>query len=420
MADDIAKSKLKRSLLVGKTVSHVGLIKAKSKAKALFQSSEQNRISADQTDQEIAQILFDGLCQLRGTALKLAQSLCGETDWLPPQYLQQLEKAQYRVPPLSAAVVRKVFQNEFDMLPEKMFKEFTYAATAAASLGQVHKAVLKTGETVAVKIQYPGVNQTIVHDMTLAKAFARRLSQGGLLVNTLAEIESRLQEEIDYRHEYKNLQQFAELKMDVAQIPKGFAEFSSEHILTTTWVEGVHIDAWLRSNPTSADRESVAQRLFSFFNQSVFQHGLLHGDPNHGNFIVQKNLGLAVLDFGCVKQLDEQTLRLYRSLWQIDPLHKTQILELYKNLGAQFSDESKNDFWTQAVEPYISWIGRARESSNFKFTEEYLQQGKKIFSSQARHPALQNFSPHFTFLHRTLYGLFRIFSQMNVSTAVLL
>ncbi len=170
-----------------------------------FSQQREKNAAKQRVNKESADILFQGLSLLKGTALKIAQQLSFEIDFFPEEIARELEKSYHQVPPLNRALIRKVVQNELGGPPEKIFSAFDSQAFAAASLGQVHRAQTHDGASLAVKIQYPGIDRTISGDIRMIKNMLRPTPEYHLYRSALDEIEARLLEEIDYETEAANL-----------------------------------------------------------------------------------------------------------------------------------------------------------------------------------------------------------------------
>ncbi len=418
----VPKSKLARNKIIGQTAARVGYTKAKSMAKKSFLPRDQRQREQEKANHEIAQIIFDGLCKLRGTALKIAQLFCGETQILPDAYMKVFEQSHYKVPPLNQAVIRKVIRQELGEYPENIFSEFESNAFAAASLGQVHRAKLTNGKKVAVKIQYPGIDTSVVSDFSLARKALAPLPNAALLERTFSELEERLMQEIDYKNELQNTLAFRSLNKNLdIQIPECFPQYCSTFVITTELLDGMHIDEWLETNPKQEHVDFVAQTLFDFFKFTVFKHNMCHADPNFGNFMVLSGGKIGIIDFGAVKKLKSEDVQLYNLLWNYHKQQDKNLLLLeYKNRGAHISEDgyrSNKEFFARIIEPYCEWIGHAFKNGSYKFgtDSDYIKRGYKLFSGVLFNSQIQNFSTDFTLLHRTLHGLFVAFTRMNAT-----
>jgi predicted unusual protein kinase regulating ubiquinone biosynthesis (AarF/ABC1/UbiB family) len=211
----------------------------------------------------------------------------------------------------------------FGRPPEELYREFSRDAAAAASLGQVHRAVLHDGRAVAVKIQYPDIAKDVAGDLKLLRrslaaqklAGADLLGQSGLDHRHLHDdIAARLLEELDYRREASHLKLFREIyaRRDDVVVPEVIEELSDEHVLTMEWIDGYPIRDIMNEGADYTLREDVLRTLNWMSMNEVLGIGITHADPHPGNYLVTANGGVGLLDFGCVKVVDDVRLDLYR------------------------------------------------------------------------------------------------------------
>lgn len=312
------RSTLKRSAITGLALARAGVSQLGHKAKQSLRSPTQRAQAQEEHDAELGRILFKALNQLKGCALKVSQILSMEADFLPAAVRRELAQACYQVTPLNRALVLKQFQQEFNSLPQDLYAQFQSTSFAAASLGQVHKARTRDGLELAVKIQYPGIASAIASDMRLLRQILRAYGMrrdnlpSPLVMNrVLDEIESKLHEELDYEHEARQIDWFRQALHASPWLasrivtPQVHPEFSSKRILSMQMLEGLHIDAWLATNPSQESRDHFGQTLFHWFWSSVCQLRRLHADPHPGNFLFMDDQRLGVLDFGCTKTISE-------------------------------------------------------------------------------------------------------------------
>ncbi|CAN5386970.1 AarF/ABC1/UbiB kinase family protein [soil metagenome] len=330
---DFPSSKFDRGKIFAKTGFKVGANYARHYLKTLRGSTDkQNSAFYNQTANEI----FYEFTRLRGTALKIAQSLSIDQGFLPDEFSEVMTQAQYSVPPINRALVRSIIKQELGNYPELLFDSFDSEAVAAASIGQVHKATLNDGRKVAVKIQYPGVRDTIASDLGLAKTLFRRfIKNKNELDNYFDEIESTLRLETDYIHEGRTIDRFySRLAGPQIDIPKWIEEYSTERVLTMTYLEGEHLKEFLSRNPSQEEKNHYGQLLWNFFHEQILQFDEIHADTHPGNFLLTSENKFGVIDFGCVKKFPGD---FFRDYLQLLPTHLNrnieEIIDLYKRLG---------------------------------------------------------------------------------------
>ncbi len=425
MADVVPKGKWQRSWTSGKTVAKIGGKKLRFLAKQPFMKAETRQEAKDVLDKETAEILFNGLSLLKGTALKLAQTLSLEFDMLPESVCKELEKSYNQVPPLNAALVRKIISNELAGPPEELFGNFNNRALAAASLGQVHFGRLKSGESVAVKIQYPGIAQTITSDMQMARSFVKPLRDNRLLLPVLEEVEERLKEEVDYIQEARNLQWFAQyMALPDVQIPKFYSQLSSSAILTMGYIDGIGLNSWMASAPSQEERDRVANQLYKIFLYGLYDLRCIHADPNPGNFIIKPDKTIGLLDFGCVKHLDAGFVETYRQFPTVlvhgQKNDYIRLLRGLKLLKPGLSEEAEINI-IDAYHPISQWFAQLYREDTFDFgaSEDFFLEGRQHFKNIRKfRKYLGDIDPSFVFLDRTRYGLMRLFQKMGARVRI--
>jgi predicted unusual protein kinase regulating ubiquinone biosynthesis (AarF/ABC1/UbiB family) len=333
MSDNFPSSKLERGKIFAKTGLKVGTNYAKrylKKSVGKKETEEEGR----QFHTENARQVFNEFTKLRGTALKIAQSLSMDEGMLPEEFAEVMSESQYSVPPINKALARSIIKKELGDYPEHLFAEFNSNAIAAASIGQVHEARLKSGQKVAVKIQYPNVKNTIHSDMAMAKTLIKRIIKGDNLDDYFDEIETTLIEETDYWQEAEYLKYFHK-RFSEGQVvtPEYIEELSSGKVLTMTFIEGRHLKEFLATDPSQEEKNHFGQLLWDFFHDQVEQRNFIHADTHPGNFFFRDDGKLGVIDFGCVKKFSEEFTQNYM---QLLPTHLQQdeekIRELYLKL----------------------------------------------------------------------------------------
>ena len=270
-----------------------------------------SELTRDELDEDNATDIYDGLKSLKGSALKVAQMLSMEKNLLPGAYVEKFSLAQFSVPPLSAPLVRKTFRKYHGAYPEELYDTFATQSVNAASIGQVHKAT-KEGRKLAVKIQYPGVADSISSDLAMVKPIALKMFnlQAKDSEKYFKEVEGKLLEETDYILEVKQSKEISEACAHIPNLrfPKYYEDLSSERIITMDWMEGIHLSEFAKQNEDEELANKVGQALWDFY---MFQiHGLkqVHADPHPGNFLVDKENNLIAIDFGCIKQIPSRFL----------------------------------------------------------------------------------------------------------------
>ncbi len=419
MSENLPESKLRRTVVGGKTAANVSGKVLKYLAKKPFLKKEDQQRARASLEKDYAAEIFKGLVMLKGTALKIAQMLSFELDIVPPSIRKELEKSYNRVPPINRALVRKAIVNAFDQSPESTFGSFDYQAFAAASLGQVHKAEDANGNRLAVKVQYPGIGKTIQNDIQMVRSLTAPTPYARFVHPVLEEIEKRLMEEVDYLQEAENTAYFHQhLRLEGLVIPSVKQDLSTKTVLTTEYLDGISLDSWIATNPSQEERDRVAAILNEQFLFSLFELKRLHADPNPGNYLILDNNVVGLVDFGCVKRFSEEFIELYRQITRTlikgnreDYFHYLRKMNV---LRSKVDAETEDEIY-QVFRKIRDWFKQLYEPDMFDFGlhSDFIAEGKQIM--QETYPFRKYFQPNpeFVFLNRTHYGLFRIYEKLK-------
>lgn len=412
MDKTVPTGKLSRSKVVGKALLRIGASKAKS---VLTKSYKEHN------HEEIADIIFEALGELKGVSVKIAQQIALGMPFLPPVYIEKIGKSFHAIPPVNKALIRKIIKTELGSYPQDIFDTFEMEAFAAASLGQVHLAT-KRKEKLAVKVQYPGIKKSIASDIRLIHFALRRFARGHNVEHIIQEIEERLYEEVDYEQEAKNITFFREqLRNEKIVIPVCYPELSSGKVLVTSFLEGLNFEDYLAANPSQREIDACAQLIFDSFFDALYTLNRIHADPNPGNFLFLEDGKLGLIDFGCVKQVDDDFLKSYTAL-HLDLLNSAEdeiLVGHYHALGMIAEDIPSKmlHFYQEVIKPldtlYIEPL--KRESYDFSVHNDFSKRGfEAIFEVQKKqYHSVHQLNEQFLFLDRTLLGYYALFEKMG-------
>ncbi|MDQ6984184.1 MAG: AarF/ABC1/UbiB kinase family protein [Ghiorsea sp.] len=419
----IPTGKLKRTGVAALAAAKIGVRQLGHLTKRPFLSNAAKEQQTSDIDEANANILFQALVQLRGTALKVAQMLSMESDILPEKYRKELAKSYYQVPPLNRALMRKVIIQELGQAPEQVFKEIESKAFAAASLGQVHQATSFQGERLAVKVQYPGIEHTISSDIRMVKQLTRPMKEHAEIKIVLEEIEARLVEETDYTKEATNINWFtAHLDMEQVIIPKVYPVQSSKCVLTMQYIDGLHLTEWLKTKPSQQRRDKAAQAIYDIFMRSVFELRRFHADPNIGNYLFQESGKVVLLDFGCVKQISPVFAQQYAELFKsVAAADYDALFSLYQDIGVLqvATNAIPKSYYDEALIPFFEWFAKPYQHEYFDFSENqgFSSQLLKFAEAMHKHNDMNHdhvrVNKDFIYADRTLYGLYKIFEMLG-------
>lgn len=243
---------------------------------------------------------------LKGPLMKAAQLLSTIPGALPDDYARELAELQANAPPMGWNFVRRRMTTELGHGWERQFKSFTHDAVAAASLGQVHRAITADGRDVACKLQYPDMTAAVEADLRQFKAAIGLFQQFAPAIrqeDVLSELTARLREELDYEREAAHLRLYNLMLHDAEDIsvPQPDDALTTKRLLTMSWVKGRGLQAVLDTNPSQEERNRIARALFRAWYVPVYRYGVIHGDPHMGNFTIRDDFGLNLLDFGAIR-----------------------------------------------------------------------------------------------------------------------
>ncbi len=285
-----------------------------------------------------AALLRVALGGLKGPLMKVAQLLASIPDFLPRAYAAELATLQADAPPMGWPFVRRRMAGELGPDWQKKFSDFEKTAAAAASLGQVHRAVSLMGEKLACKLQYPEMESVVEADLRQLQIILGLFERFGGAVSTdevFAEIAERLREELDYEREARNIALYKKMLKDVSgvHVPKAYPDLSTSRLLTMQWLDGERLqDA--ANNRGQAERNAIAANMFRAWYAPFYRYGVIHGDPHLGNYTVREDNSVKLLDFGCIRvfrpELVQAVIQMFYALRDND---KERIVEAYRLWG---------------------------------------------------------------------------------------
>lgn len=409
---DFPSSRFERGKIFAKTGIKTGISYAQHYLKTLRSGTPADK---SELHTQTARQVFEDFTKLRGTALKIAQAFSMDQGFLPDEFSEVMTSAQYKVPPINRALVRSIIKRELGKYPEQIFEQFETQAVAAASIGQVHRAKLKDGRNAAVKIQYPGVRDTISSDMSLARSIFKRLvARGSDIDSYLDEIKQTLLDETDYIREGKSIKRF---NSGTVTTPEWIPELSSERVLTMTFLEGKHLGEFLESNPTQSEKNHFGQLLWNFFHDQVEQGGEIHADTHPGNFLITPDHKLGVIDFGCVKNFPDSFFKDYLKLL---PTHLQQnepeIKKLYKRLEIIKSDPEENKKEMQYYQFCLHYgftFAMPYQHDSFDFGNPEYRQLIRDYTKNAPVGNEPRGNKHFIYSTRVHLGLYHLLMKLG-------
>ena len=385
--------------------------------------------NADEISAEVsaktAEQLFAVLGQLKGGAMKFGQALsvfeAAVPDEMAGPYREALTKLQSAAPPMSGASVRRVLDEQLGSAWRDRFSEFNETPAAAASIGQVHRAVWHDGREVAVKVQYPGADEALRSDLRQLLRFSRlfqSLAPGAEIKPLLTELQDRMVEELDYRTEADNQRAFSKAfdgDSDVL-VPRVVA--SAPKVMVTEWVSGTPFSSIIASGARE-ERDEAGRLLSEFHYSSPSRAGLLHADPHPGNFMLLDDGRLAVIDFGAVAHLPEgPPLTMGRMLRLALDDRSDELLSLLREDRFVHTDSKLR---AEDVLAYLGPFVDPLRTEKFHFTRRWLQRQAErvgdLRSPDFRTGRSLNLPPDYLLIHRVTLGATGILCQLDAKIA---
>ena len=424
--DSIPTGKISRATRLVRTGVKVGINQLKYYGDTLV--DPQN--AKEKLNQNNASDIYDGLKSLKGSALKVAQMLSMEKNILPKAYVEQFSLAQFSVPPLSAPLVRKTFFKYFGKHPEDLFDTFNSKSIAAASIGQVHQAT-KDGKELAIKIQYPGVADSISSDLAMVKPVAIKMFniKGKDSDKYFQEVEQKLLEETDYILEVKQSQQMvADCKhIEHLIFPDYYPDLSNHRIITMDWIDGEHLSEFTKLNTNKVLADKLGQALWDFYMYQMHELKRVHADPHPGNFLVTPKGELVAIDFGCIKVIPDSFYIPYFELAIPENINNPEIFtqKLYElEILTPTDTPEEIAFFSTLFHEMLSLFTQPMHNETFDFSDEtFFSKVADLSEKYSKDTQLRKMngnrgSKHFLYINRTFFGLYNLMNDLGAKVLV--
>lgn len=426
--NSIPSTKVQRAMRFVKTGAQIGGNYIKHYSKKIVDPS----LTKDELHENNANDVYNALSELKGSALKVAQMLSMEKNVLPRQYTNKFQMAQYSAPPLSGPLIVQTFVKSFGKSPQEIFDTFDMKASNAASIGQVHKATLN-GKKLAVKIQYPGVAESIKSDLKIVKPIAFRLLDMNEkeLDKYIKEVESKLLEETDYELEYKRSIEITEACKHIPNLvfTNYYKPYTAKRVLTMDWLDGMHLDDFLKTNPSQEVRNAIGQAMWDFYDMQVHEFRAVHADPHPGNFLMQTDGKLGVIDFGCVKEIPEDFYLNYFALLIPEIMQSATTMRnimLQQQIITHTDSERTQQIITDAFTKMTTLLRAPFDEAEFDFgNNDYIDKIYALGEEVSKMDELKKSkegrgSQHALYINRTYFGLYSILNvlQAKINTGL--
>jgi predicted unusual protein kinase regulating ubiquinone biosynthesis (AarF/ABC1/UbiB family) len=405
---------------------HMGRLSARlstswlgARVRRVFASPERRRHLDAARRRQAAEAVAETMGHMKGAFMKLGQMLSFVSDEVPEELRAALAALQASAPPMDFALLRAVAEEELGRPLERAFARFDERPLASASIGQVHRATLPTGEEVAVKIQYPGVADAIRADLGNAEMLYRMISPLYPGVDTRSvvdELRGRIVEELDYAREADNQRAFHDLydAHPFIRIPRVHASHSTARVLTSEFVDGRRFADVLGDD--EAMRTRYGEILFRFVFGSIVRHGMFNGDPHPGNYLFDGDGRVVFLDFGCVKYFPSEMLTNWRALVKA---HLTGDRAAFaRQLVTLTFLPSTDGLDLDVLFDYFGYFYEPiQEDREFVFTREYNARSfKQVFKPDGSAAGLSkklNMPRDFVFVNRIQWGVHSVLAHLG-------
>ncbi len=422
LADEQRRERLRRSsrvwFLTARRTLHYGLVRLRGRRASEEERARLEAQFAIRTAEDVARELGN----MKGAIMKAGQMVSFVAEGLPAEAQAALATLQADVPPMAPSLAEGVVRAELGDEPDRLFLDWSPEPVAAASIGQVHRAVLPDGRLVAVKVQYPGVDRAIRSDLDNAELLYGLFSSLALknldVQGIVDELRERMADELDYRIEARCQQEFADRYRGhpFIRIPDVVPERSARRVLTSEWVEGM---SWAEFSETATweARQKAAEVLFRFAQGSVHRHGVFNGDPHPGNYRFHPDGSITFLDFGLVKRWTPGELETLSPILDaiLDRDPKRTVVALV-DAGFLAPDHGLDPdlVWEYVSGPYVPYI-----ETEFTFTREWvgetLGRTVNINGPYAEVIRALNLPASYVLLDRVVWGVSALLGRLEAS-----
>jgi len=356
-----------------------------------FKDADENKRLLAETNWRSAMRVLDSMSYLRGATMKIGQTLANFPDIVPREFVETLDQLHHEAPPMHWSLLREMVHNELGDDPDNRFASFEQRAFAAASLGQVHRGQLKSGEEVAVKIQYPGIARTIREDfrnLFMLLLPARLSRDWENTKDQFDDLRVRLEQETDYKREASMLEKARALfhEDEGIVIPRVYPEYSTGRILTTEYLCGKHLDQYVATNPSQEERNEFARKILRAWYRMLYSARMLYVDFHPGNLLFMEDGRLGLIDFGFIVETDDELWELLRGMDRALTTGKREDRIAAMKEWSWLSDDPSDQDRLRLCDEFADWSWRSRYLPGpFDFSDEAdYRQGIDLFVEMVR------------------------------------
>ncbi len=410
--EELAKGFRKRTLVTAKLAGKMGL----SMARRTIAGKPSDQKVDVQRATEAARELVLQIGALKGLVMKVGQMASYLPGALPDEAQKVLAQLQAESTAMSYERVREVVESELGADPESLFDEFEREPFAAASIGQVHRARLD-GRPVAVKVQYPGIEEVLASDLSTFGFFAK-MSTLGLPMDAAAlneELRSRILEECDYELEARNQRALALLLAeDGAHVPAVIAERSSRRVLTTELIDAMRFAEFVEKGSQRA-KDRAGETIFRTCFHCIFVHGVYNGDPHPGNYLFHDDGRVTFLDFGCVRRFDSNFVETWKAFARsIIDEERSVFKERFRAVGLVGKEKGFDYDHQWAITKYLYKPFMQREPF-FTYTDEYVRESYGLLLFDNPNQRKMAMPPEWLLLNRLQWGMNAVLAKLEAT-----
>jgi predicted unusual protein kinase regulating ubiquinone biosynthesis (AarF/ABC1/UbiB family) len=394
---------------------------AVSRARGIGSAEERRAELDEQFAIRTAADVAKELGEMKGVLMKAGQLISFIFEALPDEAQEALATLQADAAPMAPSLAADVVRGDLGKAPERVFLDWSDMPVAAASIGQVHKAVTPDGRDVAVKVQYPGVHDAIESDLDAAEVmyamFSSMMLKGLDAKGLVDELRGRMREELDYRLEAQNVAEFEQrfASHPWVRVPKLVPEFCTERLLTTEWIDGLTFDQ-LRTQESEATKQRAGEVVWRFAQNAIHRHGIFNGDPHPGNYKFHHDGSVSFLDFGLVKRWSPGEWETLKPTMDAIIIDRDPEL-LVRHMESSGFLRSNHGLESQLVYDYVSSPYTPYLTDEFTFTRDWMRETlATIFDVQGPHgPVIEqlNMPASFVILDRVIWGVSAILGKLE-------
>lgn len=413
---DVFESRLGRTAEMAKAGGRIGRRQAVHRARRAFASADRREALDRENEFRTAEDVAAALGNMKGALMKLGQLASFLDNGLPEPMREALASLQQDAPPMSGALAGEVVERELGLSPEKLFAEWDPEPIAAASIGQVHRAITHDGRAVAVKVQYPGVDQAIKADLANTALLTQMIAMmfpGFEPGPMIQELKARILEELDYRLEAENQRMFASFYRDhpFIHVPGVVDEFSSGRVLTTELATGARFSE-VASSWSQDERDLAGEAVYRFVFRSLYRMRAFNGDPHPGNYLFRPGGQVTFLDFGLVKhfelpEIDQFEVLIRHAVLAPDLAEFRQAAE---EVGVLSKDAPVDD---EQVMDYFGHFYEILTDEVRALTHAYASETLQRFIVPTEVSKWANVPPAFVIIQRINLGLYAILAELG-------